>query len=103
MNYENHSYRALVRVKGGKQVEDALSRAADAAVTAALADPGKGVLISRIDESTYKVELSSLVPAGVTAEQDLWERPSRRDSLHHLPGRENRQGTRPSIAHPVPA
>lgn len=103
MNNEKHSYRALVRVNEGKQVEDALSRAVDAAVTAALASPGKGVLISRLDEATYKVELSSLIPAGVTTEQDLWERPGRRDSLHHLPGRENPQGTRPSTAHPVPA
>lgn len=103
MNNENHSYRALVSVNEGKQVENALNHAADAAVTAALANPGKGVLISRLDEATYKVELSSLIPAGVTTEQDLWERSGRRDSLRHLPARENPQGTRPSTAHPVPA
>jgi hypothetical protein len=65
-------YGVKVRIRHRKELEDRLDRAVEEAIREALRNPGNGVLVTRHDQETFTVELSTAVPHGTISELALY-------------------------------
>ena len=52
-------------------LEDELDRAVDTAIQKAQSSPGRGILVTRHDHSTFTIEVREDVPQGTITEHDL--------------------------------
>ena len=71
MTESTSGYAVEVTITSRKELEAVLDRAVDKAIREARTHPGRGVLVTRHDHRTFRVELSPGVPPGTISEADL--------------------------------
>lgn len=64
-------YIKTLEVDRREILEAELDRVVDQAIQQAIANPGRGILVTRLGAGSFTVELSADVPHGIIAELDL--------------------------------
>jgi hypothetical protein len=71
MGLMSSDYMKTLEIDRRAVLERELDRVVDDAIRSAIANPGRGILVTRRSPGTFTVELSNVVPQGTIAELDL--------------------------------
>jgi hypothetical protein len=74
VRFTTKGYAATLEIDSRSVLEDELDSLVDDAIQHALANPGRGILVTRRGPGTFTIELSDEVPQGTITERDLGSR-----------------------------
>lgn len=72
MSHPGSQYPVTIHASDRNHLDAELECVVDGAIRTALANPGRGVVVTRLNYKTFTVELSTEVPHGITVERDLF-------------------------------
>jgi hypothetical protein len=72
MTAQTGSYSKVISVENRSELEEQLSAAVNEAVVHALYTSKHGIVVTRHDQRTFSIHLSTDITPGTTVERDLW-------------------------------
>lgn len=72
MTPQTGSYSKVITVDHGGEIEERLTAVVNEAMAHALHTSNHGIVVTRHDQRTFSVHLSTDITPGTTVERDLW-------------------------------